>query len=73
MPIGVLIIFLPLIVASVFYMMKDDDKSPARKTAVPEKTVVEKKAEKKPEVKIVEKTIEKTVEKTVEKPGRVLA
>lgn len=73
MPIGVLIIFLPLIVASVFYMMKDDDKSPARKTAVPEKTVVEKKAEKKPEVKIVEKTIEKTVEKTVEKPVEVVS
>ena len=75
MPIGVLIIFLPLIVASIFYMMKDDDKSPAKKPAVPEKAVVEKKTAKKPEpeVKIVEKTIEKTVEKTVEKPVEVVS
>ncbi|MGE4266951.1 MAG: divergent polysaccharide deacetylase family protein [Deferribacterales bacterium] len=72
-PIGILIIFMPLLIASLFYMMKDDEKSPVKKPAVPEKAVVEKKKEApkpekkpEPEVKIVEKTIEKTVEKPVE-------
>jgi len=74
LPVGVLIIFLPLIVASLFYMFKDDEKSPAKKPAVPkQETVQTPKAEKKPEVRIVEKTIEKTVEKTVEKPVEVIS